>query len=117
MEFYYFMYLNGMKTYFVYILKCSDNSYYVGVTNNLERRVGEHENSLNESSYTFKRRPITLVWYDIYSDIRQAITKEKQLKGWSRNKKEALIENDWNKIVELSNKKNIMNGYYLTNKK
>ncbi|MFN8281965.1 MAG: GIY-YIG nuclease family protein [Chitinophagales bacterium] len=94
------------------MLKCSDNSYYVGVTNNIERRIKEHEGGFNENSYTFKRRPIMLVWFERSASIKQAIDLEKQIKGWSRKKKEALINDDWNKIVELSNEKNIATGYY-----
>ncbi|HTL82307.1 MAG TPA: GIY-YIG nuclease family protein, partial [Bacteroidia bacterium] len=52
------------KEYFVYILKCADDSYYVGVTNDLQRRLEEHNNSEIEISYTFSRRPVTLVWHE-----------------------------------------------------
>ena len=84
-----------MKQYFVYILLCSDNSYYTGVTNNLERRIYEHENGLDPSSYTFKRRPLKLVFHEMFYDINQAIAFEKQIKGWRRAKKEAIINGDW----------------------
>lgn len=116
MESAHFMYLYSMKTYFVYMLRCSDNSYYVGVTNNIERRIKEHESGFHENCYTFKRRPITLVWFERFANIKQAIDFEKQIKGWSRKKKEALINDDWNKIIELSNEKNIAIGYYLVKK-
>ncbi len=96
-----------MKSYYVYILKCSDDSYYVGVTNNLERRFSEHSQGNHTTSYTFKRRPLELIWSTCFSDIRQAISFEKQLKGWSRKKKEALIRDDWDQIVLLSNKNKI----------
>lgn len=81
--------------YFVYIVKCSDKSYYTGVTNNVERRVYEHNNSLDDSAYTFNKRPVELVFYQPFQDIKQAITFEKQVKGWTRKKKEALIEKNW----------------------
>lgn len=91
-----------MKTYYVYILKCSDNSYYIGATNDIERRFIEHQSGDDANSYTFSRRPLKLLWFEYYSDINTAIEKEKQLKGWSRKKKEALINGDFDKLVELS---------------
>lgn len=94
-----------MKQYFVYILLCSDNSYYTGVTNNLERRIYEHENGLDPSSYTFKRRPLKLVFHEMFYDINQAIAFEKQIKGWRRAKKEAIINGDWHLLPELSKNK------------
>ena len=88
--------------YFVYIVQCSDNSYYTGVTNSVERRVYEHNNSNDDSSYTFDKRPVKLIFYQPFQDIHQAIAFEKQLKGWTRKKKEALIENNWDKIKEFA---------------
>ncbi len=95
-----------MKTYYVYILKCEDDSFYTGVTNNVERRVLEHNNSEDKKAYTFRKRPVTLVWFEYYNNINQAIEKEKQIKGWNRKKKQALIDDDFDLIVELSNLKN-----------
>ncbi|MEO6729387.1 MAG: GIY-YIG nuclease family protein [Candidatus Dojkabacteria bacterium] len=86
-----------LKNYFVYILKCSDNSYYTGVTNNLELRLSQHSNSFN-NGYTSTRLPVKLVWSGEFNDIRIAITFEKKLKNWSRKKKEALINNDWESL-------------------
>jgi len=91
-----------MKHYYVYILKCSDDSYYTGVTNNLEKRFAEHQSGDDSKSYVFKRRPLKLVWSECYNDINQAIEKEKQIKGWSRKKKEALINEDYDTLIELS---------------
>ena len=91
-----------MKSYFVYILKCCDDSYYKGITNNLERRILEHKTGLNIECYTFKRRPIELMWFEIFNDVSNAIATEKQIKGWSRRKKEALILQDWDKLVLYS---------------
>lgn len=94
------------KDYFVYILKCSDNSYYTGVTNNFEKRVNEHQSGLIKG-YTSSRLPVKLVFSETFSDINQAIRFEKQVKGWSRKKKEALINGDFDLLVKLSNiKKN-----------
>jgi len=91
-----------MKQYFVYILLCSDNSYYTGVTNNLERRLYEHENGIDPKSYTYKRRPLKLVFHEDFNDIKQAIAFEKRVKGWKRSKKEAIINGDWHLLPELS---------------
>ena len=77
-------------SYYVYILKCADTSYYVGVTRNLGKRLTEH-NSNFSNSYTSKRKPLKLVWYCSFNDINYAIAAEKQIKGWRSEKKEALI--------------------------
>ncbi|WP_407484398.1 GIY-YIG nuclease family protein [Elizabethkingia meningoseptica] len=91
-----------MKTYYVYIVKCSDNSYYTGVTNDLDKRINEHNNGYNPESYTYLRRPVELVFHYEFNDINQAIAFEKQIKGWSRKKKEAIINDDWDLLPELS---------------
>ncbi|WP_299603648.1 GIY-YIG nuclease family protein [uncultured Aquimarina sp.] len=91
-----------MKQYYVYIIKCKDNSFYVGITNNLERRTYEHNKGLNQDCYTFNRKPVELKWFETFIDPNQAIKIEKQLKGWSRRKKIALIEKDWDKLIEFS---------------
>ncbi len=93
--------------YFVYIVKCSDDSYYTGITNNVDRRVYEHNNSIDESSYTFHKRPVLLVFHEAFKDVNQAISFEKQIKGWTRKKKEALIDNNWDKLKELAICKNL----------
>jgi putative endonuclease len=87
-----------MKFYYVYILKCSDGSYYTGVTNNIEKRLTEHNSDDSVTSYTSKRRPVELVYSQQFNDIKQAIELEKQIKGWSRRKKEAFINEDWEKL-------------------
>lgn len=69
-----------MKEYFVYILECSDLSYYTGVTNNIEIRLNEHNSDKNPNSYTFSRRPVKLVFVDRFSHINEAIQIEKQIK-------------------------------------
>ncbi len=93
-----------MKDYFVYIVSCSDESYYTGVTNNLERRIAEHNSGLIKG-FTSKRLPVKLVFSERFSDVNDAIRLEKQIKGWSRIKKEALIEGNIELLVQLSNKK------------
>jgi putative endonuclease len=90
-----------VKTYFVYILKCSDGSFYTGVTNNVERRVFEHESGLLEKCYTHTRRPVKLVYATGFAQIEDAIAWEKHVKGWSRKKKIALIMDDFEKIHEV----------------
>ena len=95
-----------MKTYYVYIVQCTDNSYYTGVTNDIERRIAEHNQGEDKQAYTYRKRPVKLVWHEYYNDINQGIEKEKQIKGWNRKKKEALINNDFDQLVALSNLKN-----------
>ncbi len=94
-----------MKKYFVYILQCKDGSYYTGVTNNLEKRLHEHEKGLIKGCYTHSRRPVQLVFYDSFIKILNAIEREKQIKGWSRKKKEALINDNFEVLPELSKNK------------
>ena len=81
-------------TAFVYTLRCSDGSYYVGSTrSSLEARVAEH-NAGTFRGYTWSRRPVELVFHESFERITDAIAAERQLKGWSRAKKEALINGD-----------------------
>jgi len=91
-----------MEKYSTYILQCSDGSYYVGVTNDIDRRLYEHQEGHNTKAYTFRRRPVKLVFCEHFHDINQAIDFEKQIKGWRRAKKEALINGQWDKLPELS---------------
>lgn len=95
-----------MKTLYVYILECSDDSYYVGVTNNVGRRFIEHLTGLHETAYTYKRRPVKLVYCRQFTDPMEAIRYEKQVKGWSKAKKTALINNDFDLLHELASCKN-----------
>jgi len=89
-----------MKGY-VYILKCSDGSYYTGSTKNLEIRVLEHQNGLG-SEHTKKHLPVELIYSEEYERIDQAFYREKEIQGWSRKKKEALINGHFDKLPELS---------------
>jgi putative endonuclease len=91
-----------MKAYFVYIVKCKDDSFYTGITNNLERRLIEHNNGQDEFAYTYERRPVELVWFEMFTEPSQAIMIEKKIKGWSRRKKQALIDEDWERLVRYS---------------
>lgn len=76
---------------FMYILECSDGSYYTGSTVDLERRIYEHQNKIG-ANYTKKRLPVKLIYYEEYPRIDEAFYREKQIQGWSRNKKQALIK-------------------------
>ena len=86
----------------VYMLQCCDNSFYVGVTNNLEMRLHEHVIGFDEGSYTQERLPVKLVYSEPFRYIRDAIAWEKQIKKWTRKKKEALIQRDIRSIRRLS---------------
>lgn len=77
----------------VYILHCADNSYYTGHTGNLERRIGEHQSGLSDSC-TSGRLPVELVFSQECSTRIEALSAERQIRGWSRKKKEAMIRGD-----------------------
>lgn len=83
-----------VKQLHVYMLRCSDQSIYVGVTNNITRRFNEHQTGINETAYTHSRRPVQLIFIRSFRDFMKAIAFEKQLKKWPRKKKEALAMND-----------------------
>lgn len=93
-------------TWYVYILQCADGSYYTGVTNDPDRRVIEHNTGIDPKAYTFSRRPVKLVWLYQCFDPNHAIEMEKQIKGWSRKKKEALIRENWDELKMLAACKN-----------
>lgn len=76
---------------FMYILLCADGSYYTGSTTDLERRLEQHQNG-EGANHTKKRLPVSLLYYEEYSRIDEAFYREKQVQGWSRKKKKALIE-------------------------
>jgi putative endonuclease len=89
----------------VYIALCSDGSYYTGVSNDVESRIVQHNLGIDKKSFTYSRRPIKCVWFSDPMDPNQAIQLEKQIKGWSRKKKEAIIRNQWTMLPELSQNK------------
>jgi putative endonuclease len=93
-----------MKEYYVYILQCSDKSYYTGITNDVERRFAEHQSGFIKG-YTSNKLPVSLVFSARFSDVNEAIRFEKQVKGWSIKKKEALFNSDIDLLIELSNSK------------
>ena len=89
-----------MKGY-MYILLCANGSYYTGSTIDLERRLEQHQNG-EGANHTKKYLPVILVYYEEYSRIDQAFYREKQVQGWSRKKKEALIEGKIELLPELA---------------
>lgn len=100
-----------MKLMYVYILECSDGSFYVGVTNNVGRRFIEHITGLHDRAYTYERRPLKLVFCREFNRPMKAINFEKQLKRWTRAKKIALINNEFellHKLAECQNESHFM---------
>lgn len=95
-----------MKELFVYILKCSDQSYYVELTNNVNKRFEEHSLGLHVHSYTHSKRPLELMWFNKFSSELEAIEWEKKIKNWTRKKKEALINGNFELLKNLSECKN-----------
>jgi putative endonuclease len=111
--------IDKMKCVFLYIVECSDGSYYTGITNNPERRMNEHNAGFDKESYTYSRRPVILKYCTEFYDPNLAIYWEKRIKGWSHKKKKALIDDDWDALIEFSkrykiksysNKKNKLTG-------
>jgi len=80
--------------FYTYILQCSDNTYYVGCTNNLEKRIMEHNTSKNGAHYTKIRRPVSLKYMEVFDTLLEARRRESEIKGWPRAKKERLITAD-----------------------
>jgi putative endonuclease len=91
---------------FVYMLRCSDRSYYVGSAtgDDLTKRIAEHDAG-TYGGYTSIRRPVTLVWSEHFDRITDAIAAERKIKGWSRSKKEALIKGNWGLLQSLSRRR------------
>lgn len=94
-----------MRSFYVYMLKCSDGSYYTGVTFDYQLRLRQHQAGVHPSCYTFHRRPVRLVYAAEFREVLDAIAWEKSLKGWSRKKKEALIQNDEATLKRLSRRR------------
>jgi len=92
-----------MSKGFTYILECSDKSFYTGSTNDLEKRLWEHNNGLG-ANYTKRRLPVKLVYYEEYKRIDVAFYREKQIQGWGRKKKLALIDGKPELLPKLAKK-------------
>src|SRR5437762_843999 len=90
-----------MRPFYVYILRCCDDSYYVGHTDDLETRIEQHSNG-TLGGYTAKRRPLRLTYACEFSTREEALERERQIKGWSRAKKEALMRNEWRALKHLA---------------
>jgi tRNA/rRNA methyltransferase len=90
-------------SFHAYMLRCADDSYYIGHTDNLEQRIGQHQLGAIEG-YTQKRRPVTLIWSQDFPTRAEAIEAERQIKGWTRAKKQALANGDWDAVRELARK-------------
>lgn len=93
-----------MNYFYLYILKCSDDSYYVGHTDNIESRFAKHQQGI-ASIYTKKRLPVELVYVESCASRSEALVAEHKIKKWTRRKKEALIKSNWNLLTTLSRKK------------
>ena len=102
-----------MKKGFVYILECSDGTYYTGSTKDLELRLNQHQNGIG-AKYTARRLPVTLIYFEEFSTISEAFYREKQIQGWSRKKKLTLINN---KIKYLPKFSECKNETHFSNKK
>jgi putative endonuclease len=100
-------YTNTMSGAWVYILKCSDDSYYTGLTRNEmpEAREQQHNEATFPDAYTSTRRPVKLVYAEYLELVTDAITAERKIKGWSRAKKEALIANNWTLVQSLAKRR------------
>ncbi|MDN3278876.1 GIY-YIG nuclease family protein [Frankia sp. RB7] len=87
---------------YVYMLKCADGSFYIGSATgeDVSKRVDQH-NAGAYPGYTFSRRPVVLVWSEYSDRITDGIAAERQLKGWSRAKKEALVRSDWKSVSQF----------------
>lgn len=86
---------------YMYILECVDGSYYTGSTKDLERRLWQHQNGLG-ANHTAKRLPVKLVYCEFYDRVSDAFYREKQVQGWSRKKKQALMAGDTNELHRLA---------------
>ena len=98
-----------MPDFFMYLLRCADGSYYAGSTDDLEKRLGEHQAGLG-SEYTRKYGPVALVYSARFQTREDARAFEYRVKGWSRAKKEALIAGDWDRVIELAKSRARLHG-------
>ncbi|GAA4159565.1 hypothetical protein GCM10022286_14210 [Gryllotalpicola daejeonensis] len=95
--------LAAMSGGYLYMLKCSDGSYYVGSTRNLDARMAQH-GAGKGSEYTRKRMPVELVFVAEFDSAQEAWEMERRVHGWGRAKREALIAGDWNQISRLASR-------------
>ena len=91
--------------FWVYILKCSDGTYYTGHTDDIDKRLYEHQQGIFRDAYTYRRRPVELIFSQDFGTRAEAQEAEIQIKGWSRKKKEALMASDWVELSRLAQRK------------
>ena len=97
---------------YMYILECADGSYYTGSTKNLKIRLWQHQNG-EGAKYTKKRLPVKLIYCEPFDRVEDAFHREKQVQGWSRRKKQALIEENYDNLIEFSKKyKQVSDGVW-----
>jgi putative endonuclease len=87
--------------FWTYLLRCSDGRFYAGHTDNLERRIAQHQHG-GFCDFTARRQPVALVWSETFPTRIEALETERRIKGWTRTKKEALIAGDWARLHELA---------------
>jgi putative endonuclease len=96
-----------MSRFVTYMLQCADNSYYVGPTDNIDQRFYQHQVG-KVDGYTKTRLPVRLVWMQVFTTRDAAFRAERRIKGWSRSKKMAFVQGDWEAISKLANTKKSM---------
>ena len=92
-------------SFWVYMLRCSDGSFYTGHTDNLDLRIAQHQTG-ETGGYTASRLPVELVFAQECATREEALAAERQLKGWSRAKKQAMIRGNWDEVRQLAKRKN-----------
>lgn len=106
------LYNAPQAVYYVYVILCNDDSYYTGLTDDLMRRFEEHVKGQYEACYTFKKRPLILKYYETIPFLKDAVERERQIKGWSKAKKKALIEGNFHMLQLLSQCNNLSHHKY-----
>lgn len=101
-----------MKSYYVYILLCSDGRTYTGISDNFDRRLHEHQIGANKSSFTYRRRPVKLIFLQEFSNVLEAIYFEKKIKKWSVKKKIALANGNFDLLQILAECRNTTHFKY-----
>ena len=91
-----------MKTYYVYLLRCFDGTFYAGVTGDMERRYAEHCYGIDAKCYTYNRRPLRIAYVGEFQSVTRALSFEKRLKRWSHRKKRAFAEGSWSDLKRYS---------------
>jgi putative endonuclease len=95
-----------MSGAFVYILECADGAYYVGLSRRTpDERESEHNSGVDPTAWTYRRRPVKLVWNEYFERVDEAAATERRIKGWTRAKKQALIRRDYEALSRLAARK------------